>query len=144
LTFDVTIGLRPVSYEVCQDLGHDCTSLFKVNNVLRELHCLFTDSVGGISIAEDIVQWLVCEHADYVRLKIVVKLSCTHYYYVTYFSISEYYFLEPVRALDTKYTENCCIALLSFYDLFFLNQGSAHSIVQGRDVQNEWLALLQT
>jgi hypothetical protein len=56
----------------------------KIYYILGQLHCPFSDSARGVSVAEDVIQWLIGEDSDSMGFEVVAKLSGTHDYHVTY------------------------------------------------------------
>jgi hypothetical protein len=82
--FSITGGLCPICDEISQDSWLDGASFFKVYYMLKQLHCPFSNSSGGVSVAENTVKWLIGEVSDSVGFEILAKLSGALDYRITY------------------------------------------------------------
>jgi hypothetical protein len=82
---DVYLRLRlhPFCHVICQDLWLYCAAPFKVDNILWELCCPFSNSSGAIPVAKDVMQWLVCQDSYGVSLEIMPELPWTQNYRIT-------------------------------------------------------------
>jgi hypothetical protein len=61
-----------------------------------QFHCPFAYSSGGVTIAQNVVEWLIHEDSHSLHLKIMTKLSNTHNHYIASFpSLNNMFWSQP-------------------------------------------------